>query len=504
MLAVRELIVECHTQVPSSLGGGYHRVVNEVNMISIKRKAGRKSKPPSQRVASDVVSLDDVAVKGTNKEAATEIQALRKMWRGAGEVEPLDDDTVKCTKKEAATEIKTLRKRQRVAGDVEPLDDVAVKGTKKEATTEIETPRKRRRVARDVEPLDNVTVKGTNKKVATEIRTLRNRRRGATDVEPLDDETSKGTNNEAATEKETLHEKQSDGNNGNKINTGFQQSEFTPLMGHTNIDHFKAEYMQLHRIGKGSFGDVYAGTRRSDELPVAIKYVCASSMSQILLRYNGTQSWYPMEVILMLKAAGGPESLGKYAAVSLLDWYHLGKKVVMVMERPSPCVTLIKYCALRIDPLKEMKAKVIMKQLVEAAIDLHAKNVFHRDLKPGNILIEFGPDGLRVRVIDFGCGCFLRNIRYTAICGTPDYLPPEVFLRKEYMGLPTTVWQLGAMLFKMLSENRGFSTKGFLRKDIEILTVWSQDCQDLLKRCLAIDPCERPSLYQIREHPWFD
>ncbi|KAJ0070525.1 hypothetical protein NL108_013980, partial [Boleophthalmus pectinirostris] len=43
-------------------------------------------------------------------------------------------------------------------------------------------------------------------------------------------------------------------------------------------------------------------------------------------------------------------------------------------------------------------------QLVEAAIEMEAKGVFHRDIKPDNILIETGADVPRGRFIDFGCG----------------------------------------------------------------------------------------------------
>ncbi|TNN04099.1 hypothetical protein fugu_001128 [Takifugu bimaculatus] len=50
-----------------------------------------------------------------------------------------------------------------------------------------------------------------------------------------------------------------------------------------------------------------------------------------------------------------------------------------------------------------------MRQLVEAAIHIHKAGVFHRDLKPENILIEYDEARLipRVRIIDFGCGCFM-------------------------------------------------------------------------------------------------
>ena len=60
-----------------------------------------------------------------------------------------------------------------------------------------------------------------------------------------------------------------------------------------------------------------------------------------------------------------------------------------------------------------------MKQLVDAAIDMQAKDVFHRDIKSENILIEFSSDGLRVRLIDFGCGWIgNKNCIYRRYSGT--------------------------------------------------------------------------------------
>lgn len=59
-----------------------------------------------------------------------------------------------------------------------------------------------------------------------------------------------------------------------------------------------------------------------------------------------------------------------------------------------------------------------MKQLVSALIDLHSRRIFHRDIKLNNILIQTLPDGLRVRIIDFGCGCTVMSIPYESYSGT--------------------------------------------------------------------------------------
>lgn len=50
-----------------------------------------------------------------------------------------------------------------------------------------------------------------------------------------------------------------------------------------------------------------------------------------------------------------------------------------------------------------------MKQLVEVALELQSKNIFHRDINLENILIETGADVPRLRLIDFGLSCFAEK-----------------------------------------------------------------------------------------------
>jgi len=61
--------------------------------------------------------------------------------------------------------------------------------------------------------------------------------------------------------------------------------------------------------------------------------------------------------------------------------------------------------------------QTIVKQLVDALIEVHSKGVFHRDIKLDNILIETDTDVPRVRLIDFGCGTFLSEGTYSTVQG---------------------------------------------------------------------------------------
>ena len=68
----------------------------------------------------------------------------------------------------------------------------------------------------------------------------------------------------------------------------------------------------------------------------------------------------PVEVSLMQELANGPETVGKFATVSLLDWYYLDHEVVLVTERPVPSVTLTKYLDDRGGAIEEQQAKVVV------------------------------------------------------------------------------------------------------------------------------------------------
>eukprot|EP00066_Takifugu_rubripes_P019075 XP_011608341.1 PREDICTED: serine/threonine-protein kinase pim-2-like [Takifugu rubripes] len=150
-----------------------------------------------------------------------------------------------------------------------------------------------------------------------------------------------------------------------------------------------------------------------------------------------------------------------------------------------------------------------MRQLVEAAIEIHKAGVFHRDLKLENVLIQFYDARLipRVRILDFGCGCFVTP-GYRGYVGTSCYEPPEFNLRGTYEAGPTTVWQLGCILLEPLSVNTDMFTTGMqhcqnvLTQTIMELKV-SEDCKKFLMSCLLIKPDQRITLGQMWCHPWF-
>lgn len=82
------------------------------------------------------------------------------------------------------------------------------------------------------------------------------------------------------------------------------------------------------------------------------------------------------------------------------------------------------------------------------AIDyLHQKGIVHRDIKPENVLLD---ENFNVKLCDFGLSCQIdSNELRTSVCGTEEYMSPEVFLRKGY-SKKVDIWCMGILFYEML------------------------------------------------------
>ncbi|XP_010733991.3 serine/threonine-protein kinase pim-2 isoform X1 [Larimichthys crocea] len=264
---------------------------------------------------------------------------------------------------------------------------------------------------------------------------------------------------------------------------------------------FEAKYRVHEILGEGGFSVVFSGERKDDNLPVAIKEILQCNVDRIPMLLDGNMTMVPLEVALLLRLK--PAESETSAVVTLLDWYDLDNSLILVLERPVPCMTLSDYVNRRQFPMQEHETKIIIKQLVDSLIEIHSKEVFHRDIKTDNILIETASDVPCVRIIDFGCGTFLSGQTYTDEEGTYIYAPPEMFIDGMYQAEPLTVWQLGVVMFGMLHRRlpfRGSIEIAYGEPDIgDGLSV---DCQNFLLSCLVKAKEARPTLDMLKNHPW--
>ncbi|RMC03930.1 hypothetical protein DUI87_19267 [Hirundo rustica rustica] len=208
----------------------------------------------------------------------------------------------------------------------------------------------------------------------------------------------------------------------------------------------KEQYRVGSLLGRGGFGSVFAATRLSDGAPVAIKRVPRNRVRHWDQLPDGTSA--PLEIVLLHKV-----STGFPGVVQLLEWLELPNDIIMVLERPKRCQDLRNFIRAR-GFLSEEVARELFRQVLEAVQHCTSCGVLHRDIKPGNILVDLATG--QAKLIDFGCGTYLQDTAYTHFAGTPSYSPPEWTQFGWYYGKPATIWSLGILLHQMVCGEHPF------------------------------------------------
>lgn len=159
----------------------------------------------------------------------------------------------------------------------------------------------------------------------------------------------------------------------------------------------------------------------------------------------------------------------------------------------------------------EPEAKYFITQIIGGVIYIHDFGVIHRDLKLGNIFLD---EKMNIKIGDFGLAALLysKNERKKTICGTPNYIAPEVLYGKdEGHSFEVDVWSIGIILYTMIVGKPPFQSKevdSIYQKikngeyDFPEGYVSSQG-KDLIKAFLHNNPKQRIQLETALEHRFF-
>ncbi|XP_019269075.1 aurora kinase B isoform X4 [Panthera pardus] len=147
----------------------------------------------------------------------------------------------------------------------------------------------------------------------------------------------------------------------------------------------------------------------------------------------------------------------------------------------------------------------IMEELADALMYCHGKKVIHRDIKPENLLL--GLQG-ELKIADFGWSVHAPSLRRKTMCGTLDYLPPEMIEGRTH-NEKVDLWCIGVLCYELLVGNPPFESashnetyRRIVKVDLKFPPSVPTGAQDLISKLLKHNPSERLPLAQVSAHPW--
>ena len=157
-----------------------------------------------------------------------------------------------------------------------------------------------------------------------------------------------------------------------------------------------------------------------------------------------------------------------------------------------------------VKPMPEEKVRKILDQLLNALEDVHKQNIWHLDIKPGNILVD---ETGKVTLIDFGASKQIDggnglDTTTTSMTGTPGYMPLEQMSKNlNNIGPWSDFYALGATLYYLLTMNKPLEANELIEKKDALcfpLGV-SPQMQQLVRWMMQLSKSERPqSVSEIR------
>ncbi|XP_073501372.1 microtubule-associated serine/threonine-protein kinase 2 [Phyllobates terribilis] len=275
------------------------------------------------------------------------------------------------------------------------------------------------------------------------------------------------------------------------------------------------EFENIKLISNGAYGAVYLVRHKESRQRFAMKKI---NKQNLILRNQVQQAFVERDILTF---AENP------FVVSMFCSFETKRHLCMVMEyvEGGDCATLLK----NIGALPVDMARMYFAETVLALEYLHNYGIVHRDLKPDNLLItSMG----HIKLTDFGLSKIglmslttnlyeghiekdTREFLDKQVCGTPEYIAPEVILRQGY-GKPVDWWAMGVIVYEFLVGCVPFfgdTPEELFGQVISDEIAWPEgeealpsDAQDLVSKLLRQSPLERMGTggaYEVKQHRFF-
>lgn len=257
------------------------------------------------------------------------------------------------------------------------------------------------------------------------------------------------------------------------------------------------KYAKGKFLGKGGFAKCYEFTSLEKNRTLAAKIIPKASLKKTRHRQK------------LLSEIRIHRSLNHTNIVKFEHVFEDNENVYILLEMCTN-QTLNDLCKRR-KRLLEFEAQYYIYQIVESLRYLHRNRVIHRDLKLGNLFLS---EKLEIKLGDFGLAARLEfdNEKRHTVCGTPNYLAPEVLNNRTGHSYEVDVWSLGVVLYALIVGKPPFETPEVkatyekIRKGsykFPETVKLSEKVKNLIKKIFQLDPSKRPTLDQIMEDPFF-
>ncbi|XP_051270364.1 aurora kinase A [Dicentrarchus labrax] len=246
-------------------------------------------------------------------------------------------------------------------------------------------------------------------------------------------------------------------------------------------------------LGKGKFGNVYLARERQSKFILALKVLFKKQLEKA-----GVEHQLRREVEIQ-------SHLRHPNILRLYGYFHDSSRVYLILEF-APKGEL--YSELqRCGSFPEDRSATYIMELADALNYCHSKKVIHRDIKPENLLL--GANG-ELKIADFGWSVHTPSSRRSTLCGTLDYLPPEMIEGKTH-DEKVDLWSLGVLCYEFLVGKPPFEAKTHEETYRRISRVeytypaqanTSAGAKDLVARLLKHNPMHRLPIQGVLSHPW--